>query len=150
MGSNIRLSAADDHEFSAYVGECSTQPRIALVLLQEIFGVDPHIRSIADDYSGQGFTVNCPSLLDRVERDLELGYGPAVVVEAMRVATKLGLDVALKDVQAAITDGRSFAGPKVAGGGILFWGNPRLAFCDSAESRSRRLLLRWTYCRRRR
>lgn len=57
MGSNVRLSAADDHEFSAHVGECSTQPRIALVLLQEIFGVNPRIRSIADDYSGQGFTV---------------------------------------------------------------------------------------------
>jgi carboxymethylenebutenolidase len=61
-------------------------------------------------------------LFDRVERDLELGYGPAEVVEGMRVATKLGLDVALKDVQAAITYGRSFGGPKVAGLGYRFEG----------------------------
>jgi carboxymethylenebutenolidase len=124
MGSNIRLSAADDHEFSAYVAECSTQPRSGLVLLQEIFGVNPHIRAIAIDCCGQGFTVMAPSLFGRVDRELGLGHGPAEVVEGMRVATKLALDGALKDVQAAITYGRLVCGPKSDSAGTLFSGTP--------------------------
>jgi carboxymethylenebutenolidase len=139
MGSNIRLSEADDHEFGAYVAECSSPPGVAVVLLQEIFGVNRHIRSIADDYSGQGVSVIAPSLFDRVERDLELGYGPADVAEGMRVATKLGFDAALKDVEASINYGRSLAEPIVAVLGYCFGGtlawlsatrlNPAVAVC---------------------
>jgi carboxymethylenebutenolidase len=122
MGSNVRLSAADGHQFSAYVAEGGSSPRVALVLLQEIFGVNHHIRSIADDYSGQGFSVIAPSLFDRVEPGLKFDYDPSDVAEGMRVATLLDLDAALKDVEAAINYGRSLAGPRVAALGYCFGG----------------------------
>ena len=139
MESNIRLSAADDHEFGAYVAECSSPPGVAVVVLQKSSVSIAASRSIADDYSGQGFSLIAPSLFDRVERDLELGYGPADVAEGTRVATKLGLDAALKDVEAASNYGRLLARPTVAVLGYCFGGtlawlsatrlNPAVAVC---------------------
>jgi carboxymethylenebutenolidase len=74
MSTHIKLTADDGHEFEAYLAESSSPVRGAIVLIQEIFGVNSHIRSIADDYAGQGFHVISPALFDRVQRGLELGY----------------------------------------------------------------------------
>src|SRR5579864_2796334 len=76
MGAKIRLKAADGHEFDAYFAESSGPARGAIILVQEIFGVNSHIRSVADDYASQGFHVVAPALFDRVQRSLELGYNP--------------------------------------------------------------------------
>ena len=63
MGTQIRLKAADGHEFDAYFAESSGPAHGAIVLVQEIFGVNSHIRSVADDYARQGFHVIAPPCL---------------------------------------------------------------------------------------
>ena len=120
----IELKPEGAGPIRAWRADPSGKPRGGVVVIQEIFGVNPHIRAIAIDCCGQGFTVMAPSLFGRVDRELGLGHGPAEVVEGMRVATKLALDGALKDVQAAITYGRLVCGPKSDSAGTLFSGTP--------------------------
>jgi carboxymethylenebutenolidase len=107
MGTHIQLTAADGHQFDAYYAASNSPARGAIVLVQEIFGVNSHIRSVADDYAAQGFQVIAPALFDRVQRNLELGYNPADTAEGMRAATQIGMDNALKDVAASINHVRS-------------------------------------------
>jgi carboxymethylenebutenolidase len=107
MGSKIELTATDGHKFDAYVAESSTPARGAIVLIQEIFGVNSHIRSVADDYASQGFHVIAPALFDRVQRNLELGYNPTDSAQGMKAARQIGMDAALLDVAASISHARA-------------------------------------------
>jgi len=126
MGEHIRLKAADGHEFGAYCAG-DTASHAALVLIQEIFGVNSHIRSVADDYAKHGFLVIAPALFDRVQPNLELGYGAADVNQGMRAAAQIGLETALKDVAAALRYAEERAGKRKVGvlgfcfGGSLGW-----------------------------
>lgn len=107
MSTEIRLKAADGHELDAYVAQSSGPAHGAIVLVQEIFGVNSHIRSVADDYAGQGFHVVAPALFDRVQRNLELSYNPTDVTQGMKAARQTGMDEALKDVAASISYART-------------------------------------------
>ena len=79
----------------------------AIVLVQEIFGVNSHIRSVADDYAAQGYHVIAPALFDRVQPNLELGYNPADTAQGMKAARQIGMDAALLDVAASISHARA-------------------------------------------
>lgn len=103
MGTEIKLTADDGHELNVYLAEGSSKPGASLILIQEIFGVNSHIRGVADDYASQGFRVIAPALFDRVQPHLELGYGPEDMVRGMAVRTKIDQDSMLKDVAAAIS-----------------------------------------------
>jgi carboxymethylenebutenolidase len=107
MGTKIKLNAADGHELDAYVAESSGPARGAIVLIQEIFGVNSHIRSVADDYANEGFHVIAPALFDRVQPNLELSYNPADTAQGMKAARQIGMDAALKDVAGAIAHARA-------------------------------------------
>jgi carboxymethylenebutenolidase len=107
MSTEIRLKAGDGHELDAYVAQSSGPAHGAIVLVQEIFGVNSHIRSVADDYAGQGFHVIAPALFDRVQRNLELSYNPTDVTQGMKAARQIGMDEALKDVAASISYART-------------------------------------------
>jgi carboxymethylenebutenolidase len=123
MGTQIKLRAADGHELDAYFAESIGAAR-ALVLVQEIFGVNSHIRSVADAYAAEGFNVIAPALFDRVHRNIELGYSPADMAEGMRVATQIGMDNALKDVAASIRHVRTtLKGAKIGVLGYCFGGS---------------------------
>jgi carboxymethylenebutenolidase len=98
MDTQIRLKAADGHELDAYFAESTGPARGAIVLIQEIFGVNSHIRSVADDYASQDFHVVAPALFDRVQRNLELSYNPADTAQGMKAARQIGMDAALLDV----------------------------------------------------
>ena len=140
MGSNIKLTAADGQQLGAYVAE-STHPALgAVVVVQEIFGVNRHIRSVADDYARQGFWAVAPALFDRVEPNLELDYNPTDASRGMKIANQIGMENALKDVAAAITHvGSTLQGKKVGMVGYCFGGtlawlaatrlNPHAAVC---------------------
>ena len=124
MGTHIKLTAADGHQLDAYFAASSGPARGAIVLVQEIFGVNSHIRSVADDYAGQGFQVIAPALFDRVQRNLELGYNAADTAQGMKVARQIGLDIALKDVAAAISHARAqWPGLKVGVVGYCYGGS---------------------------
>ena len=75
MASRLKLSTEDGHEFSAYHSESSGTPcKGRLVVIQEVFGVNRHIRDVCDRFSENGFDALAPSLFDRLEPDVQLGY----------------------------------------------------------------------------
>jgi len=71
---HIQLHATDGHTFDAYVARTQKIPEAAVVIVQEIFGVNAHIRSVVDDYASEGFLAIAPALFDRVEPNIELAY----------------------------------------------------------------------------
>jgi carboxymethylenebutenolidase len=127
MGTKIKVTAEDGHQFEAYVAESASPARGAIVLIQEVFGVNSHIRLVADSYATQGFHVIAPALFDRVQRNLELDYPPTDAKQGMTAITQIGLETALKDVAASISHARSqWPGLKVGVlgfclGGSLGW-----------------------------
>ena len=105
MGQFTNLTAADGFVFSAYVAQPEGTPKAAVVVLQEIFGVNSHIRSVADLYAAEGYLVVAPATFERVQPGVELGYTEADM--GMGVGYKTAVDAlpapgVLQDVQAAI------------------------------------------------
>lgn len=93
--------ARDGHEFQAWLAAPAGRPRGAVVLLQEIFGVNGHIRAVAQDFAAQGYTVIAPCLFDRIRRGIELGYSPAEVQEGAGYRAQLKPETTMKDIAAA-------------------------------------------------
>jgi len=102
MGEFTTIMARDGHEFQAWLSAAPGQPRGALVVLQEIFGVNSYIRAVAEGFAAVGYTVIAPSLFDRIRRGIQLGYTPAEVQEGAGYRSQLKLDTTLKDVAAAV------------------------------------------------
>lgn len=98
----IELKARDGHSFTAYVAEPKGQATKAMVVIQEIFGVNSHIRSVADHFAGAGFLAVAPALFDRAERGVELGYNSDDMKRGMAIATKVGMEAPRRDIAAAI------------------------------------------------
>ena len=73
MGKMIELTASDGHKLAAYRAEPSGKPRGGIVVIQEIFGVNSHIRQVADGYAADGYLAIAPALFDRVQKNVELG-----------------------------------------------------------------------------
>jgi carboxymethylenebutenolidase len=122
----MRLTASDGHQFDACVPQSTGPQRAALVVIQEIFGVNGHIRVVADDYASQGYWTIAPGLFARVQPNLESGYSPEDHKKGMQVASQVGLETALKDVQASIQYARDQFGKKVGvlgfcWGGTVAW-----------------------------
>jgi carboxymethylenebutenolidase len=126
MSEYVTLRAADGHELSAYVARPAGEPFAALVVVQEIFGVNAHIRSVADGYAKDGFLAVAPALFDRIERGVELGYDGVDAEKARSFIPKLDIDKGVADVQAAIDFAAVDSGKKVGVigycyGGTLAW-----------------------------
>ena len=100
MGERTKLKAQDGHELSAYVARPAGEPIGALVVIQEIFGVNAHIRGVADGYARDGFLVVAPALFDRTERDVELKYEGEDAKKAYALMGTLNPDTALLDIAA--------------------------------------------------
>jgi carboxymethylenebutenolidase len=126
MGEHVTLKAADGHELDAYVARPEGQPVAGLVVVQEIFGVNAHIRSVAESYARDGFLAVAPALFDRIERGVELGYIGADMQKAVSFIPKLDLEKSLADVAAAVEFSGSSSGKAVGVigycyGGTLAW-----------------------------
>lgn len=119
------LKAADGHVLQAWLAEPAGEPRGAVVVLQEIFGVNAHIRSVCDRLASQGWLAIAPALYDRAGRGQELGYGPEGVAAGRAAKEQVGGDEpALRDVQGAIDFVRPRGKVAVMGfcwGGTLAW-----------------------------
>jgi carboxymethylenebutenolidase len=102
LGEFSTIMARDGHEFQAWLAAPAGRPRGAVVLLQEIFGVNGHIRAVAGDFAAQGYTVIAPCLFDRIRRGIELGYSPAEVQEGAGYRAQLKPETTLKDIAAAM------------------------------------------------
>lgn len=122
MSEHITLRASDGHELDAYVAQPAHQPTAALVVVQEIFGVNSHIRRVTDGFAREGFLAIAPALFDRIERGVELGYEGADLQRAMSFVPKLDIEKALLDVEAAIEYAAATTGKKVGVIGYCFGG----------------------------
>jgi carboxymethylenebutenolidase len=102
MGKMIELTASDGFKLGAYKAEPNGSSKGGLVVCQEIFGVNHHIRNIADRFAEQGYTVIAPALFDRAERGVDIGYTEATIKQGVDIRGKIKLEDTMKDVQAAI------------------------------------------------
>lgn len=102
MGAFTTIMARDGHEFRCFLAPPPGAPRGAIVVIQEIFGVNSHIRAVTDDYAAQGYVAIAPSLFDRVRKGLELGYSAEDVQTGRGYVMQLAHDKILKDLAAAI------------------------------------------------
>jgi carboxymethylenebutenolidase len=127
MGSTIDLIAGDGHTLSAYVAG-SADARKGVVVIQEIFGVNRHIRSMADRFAVQGYAVCAPALYDRVRKGVELGYTQADIDQGRQIRMELTDTQVMADVEAAA---KHLAGKKLGivgycfGGTVAWWGATR-------------------------
>ena len=103
MGSNTTLTAADGHTLDAYTAQPTDGRRYGgIVVVQEIFGVNQHIRETVDLYAAQGYVAIAPALYDRVQKNYETGYEQADIQAGLAVRAKVPLDGALADIKASI------------------------------------------------
>ncbi len=106
MGSFTTLKATDGHELQAYVATPEGTPIGAVVIIQEIFGVNDYIRRTADSYAKDGFTAVAPALFDRIEKGVELKYEGEDMQKAVALMQKLDPATALLDVAAAYEEAK--------------------------------------------
>ncbi|MCC6889438.1 MAG: dienelactone hydrolase family protein [Hyphomicrobiales bacterium] len=124
MGQTIRLTASDGHVLDAYRAEPAGKPKGGLVVMQEAFGVNEHIRAVCDDFAARGYAALAPALYDRQRRNVEFGYGGEEAQAARALRAGLSDDAVLRDVAAAVAALRPFGGVGVVGycvGGSAAW-----------------------------
>jgi carboxymethylenebutenolidase len=102
LGTLVTLIASDGFAFGAYRADPSGKPRGGLVVVQEIFGVNRHMRSICDRFAEHGYVAIAPAVFDRYQRNFESGYSPAEVEEARKFIARIDWRAMLCDVNAAI------------------------------------------------
>lgn len=127
MGTFIDLKAADGFVFPAYVATPAGRPRGGIVVLQEIFGVNAHIRSVADGYAAEGYLAVAPSTFHRVKAGVDIGYGPDDMAagSALKAAVEaLPAPGVMQDIRAAIEHAAQAGKVGIVGycwGGLLTW-----------------------------
>lgn len=122
-GNMIRLSAADGNAFDAYEVR-PDDARAAVVVVQEIFGVNAHIRSVVDGYASLGYHAVAPALFDRVERGVELDYDGPGVERGRDLAGRIKWEPAMSDLAAAVELAAATGPVGIVGycfGGSLAW-----------------------------
>ena len=125
--SHITLRASDSHSFDAYLARTEKIPEAAIVIVQEIFGVNHHIRSVVDSYASEGFLAIAPALFDRAERGVELPYDSEGMARGRAIRQQVGTDGPLLDIAACIEYAARAVAPTAVGvvgfcwGGALAW-----------------------------
>ena len=122
MSETLKLTSKDGFELDAYVAKPEGEPIAGLVVIQEIFGVNSHIRSIADGYAKDGFFVVAPAIFDRVEKHVELSYEGDSFKKGIELMNKLDLSKTIEDIGAAIEYAGAGTGKKVGTVGFCFGG----------------------------
>lgn len=133
MDEPLELTAADGHRLAAYLARPASTPRGGLIVVQEIFGVNSHIRSIADGFAADGYLAIAPALFDRVERGVDIGYSPDDIQRGRALKEASKADKAMLDLRCAVQLLQTRLGPAakigIVGycwGGLLSW----LAACE--------------------
>ncbi|MEO1224669.1 MAG: dienelactone hydrolase family protein [Pseudomonadota bacterium] len=124
MTEKIHLTAEDGHSFSAYSARPKGDIKGGLVILQEIFGVNHHIRAVVDGFAHEGYAAIAPAVFDRIQPDYEADYEPAAVAAGREVVMALGSEGPLMDIDAAIQAVKPHGQVGVVGycwGGTFAW-----------------------------
>jgi len=142
----ISLTTADGHTLSAWLARPDTAPRAGLLVIQEIFGVNPHIRRVTESFAADGYLALAPAMFDRVEPGIELGYTD--FEKARATMEKLDREQCVADMAAAADWLRQQGCTKVGIVGYC-WGGAMadLAAChgivDAAVSYYGRMTVEW-------
>ena len=125
MGEDIRLKSKAG-EIGAYLATPKGTPKGGVVVIQEIFGVNHHIRAVTDKFAADGYLALAPRFFDHIKTGIELGYTPDTIAEGRKYVTELGLDKPIQDVEAAIEELKKRGVKKVAvtgycWGGTIAW-----------------------------
>lgn len=135
MGTAIKLTAADGHTLSAWRTGPDNATR-GLVVVQEIFGVNHHIRTVCERFAAHGFAVVAPALFDRVRPGIELGYTADDVAEGIKLRAQVPDAGAMADIEAAA---RALGGKALGivgycwGGTLSWWGATRTTHFKAAS-----------------
>ena len=126
MGQWIELTASDGFRLAAYRADPAgpDKPRGGLVVVQEIFGVNSHIRAVCDGFAADGYVAMAPALFDRYERKFDIGYAPEDIARGRELKARAGTDAALRDVATARDAAASAGRVGIVGycwGGFIVW-----------------------------
>jgi carboxymethylenebutenolidase len=102
VGKDIKLTASDGFKLGAYRADPAGKPKAAIVVIQEIFGVNHHIRSVCDRLAKEGYVALAPSIFDRTQPDFQCGYTPDEIATARTFIANPDWTAMLRDTQAAI------------------------------------------------
>jgi len=124
MGKMIELTASDGHRLAAYRADPAGQPRGGIVVIQEIFGVNSHIKSVADGFAADGYLASAPAMFDRAQKNVDLGYSPQDIEKGRDIRAKITTDMAMKDGEAAVKAAAAAGKVGIVGycwGGFVAW-----------------------------
>lgn len=124
MGNMVEVAAADGFRLSAYRVEPEAAPRGAVVVVQEIFGVNSHIKSVCGNVAADGYLAIAPALFDRIRRGVDLGYTADDIAAGRELKAAASTDHALMDVAAAQAEVADVGKVGIVGycwGGLIAW-----------------------------
>lgn len=124
MGSMIELQASDGHKFAAYRAEPAGKPRGGLVVIPEIFGVNKHIKAVADGYAADGYLVVAPAMFDRAQRNYDTGYSQPEIQAGVAIMQKLDWKQTMQDAAASVEAAKAAGKVGIVGycwGGTVAW-----------------------------
>lgn len=121
MGHWIELKPEGARPIRAYRADPSGKPRGGIVVIQEIFGVNAHIRAVADRFATEGYLAVAPAIFDHIEKGFDVGYDPDSRARGMAIVGKLDFAQVMRDAAAAISVARE--GGKVGIVGYCYGGN---------------------------
>jgi carboxymethylenebutenolidase len=130
MGSFQNITSSDGFVLPAYVAQPAGAAKGAIVVLQEIFGLNSHIQAVTDGYAAQGYLAVAPSTFHRIKADVNLGYTPEDIQAgiALKAAAEAVLPLVMQDVQAAVDfaikqlpEGKKVGMVGYCWGGLLTW-----------------------------
>jgi carboxymethylenebutenolidase len=98
----LKLTTSDNHTLGAYRADPAGKPKGGLVVIQEIFGVNHHIRAMCDRFAAIGYAAIAPQVFDRFARDFESGYSPDEIAHARSYLGNLNFDLMMKDIEASL------------------------------------------------
>ena len=104
MGKHFTLTASDNFKLGAYRADPAGKAKGGIVLIQEIFGVNHHIRAVCDRLAGEGYTAVAPAVFDRKQPNFESGYSPDEIANARKFVANPDFNAMLRDMQAAINE----------------------------------------------
>ena len=104
MGKSLNLTASDGFRLGAYRADPAGAPAGGVVVVQEIFGVNHHIRSVCDRFAAEGYAAVAPALFDRQVRGFESGYSPEEIEKARKFVANPDWDAMLRDTATAIAE----------------------------------------------
>jgi carboxymethylenebutenolidase len=123
MGKSVDIETVDNNELTGYLAEPEGEAIGALVVIQEIFGVNAHIREVCDGFAKDGYIVLAPAMFNRVGPDIELGYTPEDVEKGREIRARIDHEDAVRDMAAAVNalKGQPIGVVGYCWGGSLAW-----------------------------